>query len=71
MGEAGLAGVEGGELLLVESDRALGFERGEALFFGEGPVMFGDGFVDVGLNDLLPRLFGEGISEGHRGLIRL
>ena len=58
-------------MLLVESDRAFCFERGEALFFGEGPVMFGDGFVDVGLNDLLPRLFGEGISEGHRGLIRL
>ena len=52
---------------MVESDRALGFERGEALFFGEGPEMFGNRFVDIGFDDLLPRLFGEGISEGHRG----
>ena len=59
--------VESGDILLVESDRALGFERGEALFFGKGPEMFGNRFVDIGFDDLLPRLFGEGISEGHRG----
>ena len=29
--------------------------------------MFRDGSVDVGFDDLLPRLFGKGIREGHRG----
>jgi hypothetical protein len=38
--------VEGAEVTLVCGMRALGFDLGESFFLGEGPELFGGGFIE-------------------------
>ena len=50
---------------MIEGDGALSFDGRESLSLGEGPEMFGGGFVDMRLDDLFSGLFSKEAGDSH------